>query len=116
MDNDVSKLENQLIDNKQKIALLAKENEHISFCLDLLKKQPTNIKQQTFFNETKKSLRSQLFDLINVGETITINEAWQRTSKDGIPSNKASINTALHQLAGEGLLQKPSKGLYKKPT
>jgi len=112
----------QLIDDKKnKVALLLdevvkleQENEHIAFSLGFLKSQ-IDSNGQSRLDSDKKSLRAMLLDLIKNGETVTIDEAWNRVSEYGIDTTKPTINTTLHILFNDGLLEKPSKGLYKKP-
>lgn len=129
MNESIEKLENKYAlnqkhssDMKSKAAALMqeadkldKENEHIAFSLTFLKAQIESSIQSKADTE-KKSLRSALIDLIQDGETVTIDEAWNRVSAYGIDTTKATINTTLHILVVDGILEKPSKGLYKKPN
>lgn len=110
-------LNQQLIeDKKNKATLLLKEaekltrdNEHLSFSLGFLSENHSSA------NIDKKPIRSVLLDLIQDGETVTIDDAWDRVDKYGIETTKATINTTLYNLSNEGFLVRPSKGLYKKP-
>lgn len=104
-------IHNQVSTLMQEADDLKKKNEHLTYCLTILGKEIQSSKPES----QKKSIRADLFDLIKAGETITIDDAWNRATANGISTTKATINTALHTLAIEGLMEKPSKGLYRKP-
>ena len=129
MNESIEKLENiyalnqqAINDKKNKAALLLEEadkldqeNGHIAFSINLLKPQIYSNAKSSRPDSDNKSLRSVLIDLIQDGETVTIDEAWCRVSEHGTKTTKATINTTLYILSKEGLLERPSKGLYKKP-
>lgn len=106
-------IQNQISALMQELESIKKKNEHLTYCLNLLGKEVQPTPQP---ESSKKSIRSELFDLMQIGETITIDEAWNRAISHGINTTKPTINTSLHNLVIDGLLEKPAKGLYKKPA
>jgi len=124
--------ENRLTEIQKAIDLLMQESEtikqnngHLAYSINLIK-NPTvsqgrrrvvltgGILTNVEGNSEKKTLRATLLDVINKGETISVNDAWERVRQQGIETTRATVNTSLYNLVQRGYLVKPEAGRYKK--
>ncbi len=112
-------LQHKLAENERQISdlvnreeILRRNNEHLSYAIELLKSQHQSNQQETV--EVKKTLKDTVIDVFKDGGKFTIEDAWNKVSEQGIITTKATINTTLYNLANKGILSRPEPGIYEK--
>ena len=115
----------QVSELKNEYDLLKKNNEHISFSINLLdtgaisrvRRNAVNKPESQEIdaaNTDKGTLRATVRNVIDIGESIDVAGVWERVTAKGIDTTRASINTTMHILAKKGFLERTEIGLYKR--
>lgn len=124
MSDALKTLEIKFSENEKKLSalvneaeILKKNNEHLAYSIEVLKKQSLEEHQSNQENNTdKKTLRATVLDIFKDDELITVGEAWERVKEQGFDTTRATINTTMHTLVKTGALTRPEIGQYKKAT
>src|SRR5450759_2502766 len=109
----LSIIKNEIAALMQESEIIKKNNEHIAYSIGLIKKPLINmpVKQNTRVFQTilvgneevgKKTLRATVLDIIKDGESISVGSAWERVTKEGINTTRATVNSTLHNLVKRG--------------
>lgn len=124
LEAELSKNQKILADLTQQSENIQKNNEHLMYTIELLKKSGTSrvrlimpAKQQVTDDsegEEKITLRAAILNSIKKGEEVTVSDMFDRVMEQDFDTTKATINTNLANFVNKGILVRTEPGVYKK--
>lgn len=92
------------------------ENQHIEFTYNYLVSVAPVSTQTNIESNEKQTIGAFLLETIHEGESVTVDDAWNRVTNAGAETTKATVNTTLYNMEKKGIFEKVSLGVYKRPT